>query len=251
MKLISSILLVLFILLAIACNRGHHKNNSGNDSTTTNEVTKAIEMYKGPCFGQCPIYTMSIYTDGKVEYNGQRFTDKIGVFTKKISTDRVKDLLEDLEKMKFWEMQEWYKGNLPDLAKTHITYTKGDQTKTVKGDNTRPELLKALDKKLVAIAGSDDWTLIKKHEDKVAYPDYTIKEEIIVSFESDIDIPNFITSKKQYDLEIKKRVAPNLDMWVLTYDLDKINPTDMLNMLQTSNGVKQAEFNKRINPREH
>ena len=43
----------------------------------------AIE--KSPCFGKCPVYTMQIFKDGKVLYEGRMNTKKLGTFQKNIT----------------------------------------------------------------------------------------------------------------------------------------------------------------------
>ena len=117
------------------------------------------------------------------------------------------------------------------------------------GDNQRPEALLALDKKLVDIAMSEGWTLIEPNEDTKPLADYIIKNEIIAKFNPDIDIPDYIRSQSEYGLDIKKRIAPKSDLWLLTFDTLKISPTDMLLRLQDAREVEVAEFNKQLDQR--
>ncbi len=37
-----------------------------------------ITLERTACFGACPVYTLSIYADGTVVYNGERFVDVEG-----------------------------------------------------------------------------------------------------------------------------------------------------------------------------
>ncbi len=255
MKFYSSILIVLAIFLAQECNHKKNGDKDENHSETPidlGEKRAIIKMSKNPCFGKCPIYNMTIFTDGQVEFKGQRFTNKLGTYSKQISTEVVKSLVKELNEMDFLNMQNNYPSKLPDLPKTNITYhPDSNTTKTVTGDNQRPEALLAFDKKLVDIAMSDGWTLIEPNENTKPLADYIIKNEIIAKFNPDIDIPDYIRSQSEYGLDIKKRIAPNLDMWLLTYDTTKISPNDMLLRLKDSREVEEAEFNKQLTPREH
>ncbi len=246
-----SILMVLALFLAQDCNNRTTDNSSTDDTTVDlGEKRILIKMQKNPCFGKCPIYDISIYTDGYVEYNGQRFADKLGKYSKEIPTALVHDLYKEFNTIGFMEMIEIFPTKLPDLPKTRITFHPDAATKhTVVGDKYRPEELLALDKKLTDIANSEGWTLLEKKENSKNLPDYFIRDQIITKFNKDIDIPTYIESHKQYGLDIKKRIAPKSDLWLLTFDTLKINPSDMLLLLKDSEEVEIAEFNKQLNNR--
>ena len=244
-----SILLLTTILLAQDCRK---RSSQKIDSNNVEEVMPVIQMVKNPCFGRCPIYSLTIYNDGKVVYVGQRFTQKMGTYTKQISTEEVAAYLKLFDLMDFWNMDEVYPTQLPDLAKTNMTLFKKDTSKTVTGDNFRPEALLVADKELVTLADSEEgWTLTKAHPDAGKLADDLIKNEIITKFKPDIDIPDFIESQAHLGLTIKKRVAHNLDLWLLTFDTDKINPDLMLKQLKEAPEILEAEFNKQLSPREH
>ncbi len=246
-----AILMVLAIFLAQDCNN-RTTDTSSSDNTTIDlgEKRVLIKLKKNPCFGKCPIYDMTIFTDGYVEFNGQRFTDKLGKFSKKIPEFVVAGLYKEFEAIGFMKMEENFPSKLPDLPKTRITFHPDAKTqRTVVGDSFRPEELLALDKKLTEIAMSEGWTLLEKKENSDELPDHFIRDQIIAKFNKDIDIPTYIESHKKYGLDIKKRVAPKLDLWLLTFDTLKINPSDMLLLLKDADEVEEAEFNKQLNNR--
>ena len=57
-------------------------------------------MQRTACYGTCPQYTVSIYHNGKITYNGDLFVDKIGCFSSFISEQEVaaiKFLLDDID----------------------------------------------------------------------------------------------------------------------------------------------------------
>ena len=243
--------MLLSILWAKECR---HKNCDKLPEMNTEEVMPVIKMMKNPCFGRCPIYAITLYNDGKVEYVGRDNVTKMGTFTKQIPTDTIAALLHRFHAIKFWEMQDRYKSELADSPKTIITLFQKDTSKTVRGDHSRPAKLIAIEKSLVALADSEEgWTKIEDHPyEQEKLPDYVIKDEIITKFAKDIDVERFVERhKKSYGLAIKKRVAPNSDLWLLSFDTNKINPAIMLIQLKRMPEVVEAEFNKRIKPREH
>ena len=125
MKFYSSILLVLAIFLAQECNHKKEGDNDDKQNETTidsSEKRAVIKMAKNPCFGKCPIYSMTIYTNGQIEFEGQRFTNKLGTYGKSITPLLVQGLVKELNDMDFLNMENNYPSNLPDLPKTNITY---------------------------------------------------------------------------------------------------------------------------------
>ncbi len=242
-----TIIMMMTVVLAQDCRDGK------KDSKPPSEVLPVIEMTKNPCFGRCPIYSMTIYNNGKVKYVGQRFTIKLGTFTKQIPMEEVADLVKGFEAIDFWNMPDKYPSQLTDLPKTNIKLYREDKThKSVSGDTFRPEPLLKMDERLASIADSEDgWSLTKKHPEAKPLPHNFIKNEIITQFTPGTDIPDFVQKRAHYNLAVKKRVAPNLDMWVLTFDTTKIDPSLMLMVLKETPEVKEAEFNKKLSPREH
>jgi len=161
-----SILMVLAIFLAQECNNRTPDTTTSSENTTIDlgEKRPLIKLQKNPCFGNCAIYDITIFTDGYVEYNGQRFTDKLGKFSKEIPKFVVASLYKEFEKIGFMEMEEIIPTKLPDLPKTRITFHPDAKTQhTVVGDSFRPEELLALDKSNRKSArcpfGSKDWAL--------------------------------------------------------------------------------------------
>lgn len=241
-----SFLFVMTIMLAQDCR---NSNNSNNDPK---EVMPVIKMVKNACFGRCPVYSLTIHNDGNVVYVGNSNTPKMGTFAKQIPTEDMAALLKEFDAINFWEMDEVYPSQMQDLPKTIITLMRKDTSKSVTGDHFRPQSLMALDKKLVDIADSKEgWTLTEKHKDAKALPDYFIKDEIITKFGPNVMIEQYIKDHEKYGMAIKKKVAPNLDLWIITYDTTTMDPSLMLRYMKNSVEVAEAEFNKELSPREH
>src|SRR6185436_16742057 len=56
--------------------------------------TKVITLERTACFGTCPMYSLAIYSDGVVEYEGLKFVKKVGKATGRISRTQLDDLVE-------------------------------------------------------------------------------------------------------------------------------------------------------------
>ncbi len=250
MKLLSFIFL-LTVFLAQDCKR---KNKNSLPEMETSEVMKVVRLTKNPCFGKCPVYSITLYNNGKAEYVGRANVKKMGTFTKEIPTEQVADILRRLNAANFWGMDGMYISPLADTPKIIITQFRKDTSKVVRGDHARPKALQDIEKTLAEIAeDKEGWTKIKDHPLPNAnkLPAHFIKNEIIAKFEKGTDVKASVESKKQFGISIKKRVAPNLDMYVLTYDTIRVSPERMLMQVKKMPGVVGAEFNKQLAPREH
>ena len=67
---------------------------------------KVITLERGQCFGTCPVYKLTIYSDGTVRYQGIRYVKNLGSASARISRARLRELV--------LEFQNIYYFNLPD-----------------------------------------------------------------------------------------------------------------------------------------
>ncbi|MEO0875077.1 MAG: DUF6438 domain-containing protein, partial [Bacteroidota bacterium] len=126
MRMLQLLILVAatFILLAATCRPLSTKD--------LDSLEPRIEMFKGPCFGSCPVYKLKIYEGGVAAYEGQRFTNRIGLHTKLLDQNTYRDLINAFEESNFWSYQNIYKAQIPDLPTVTLTYHKDGETKSVK-----------------------------------------------------------------------------------------------------------------------
>lgn len=66
----------------------------------------SIEMSRGPCFGSCPIYSLTLHGDGLVEYRGIRFVGIKEAQTARINVEELMLVLRDLERMHFFTVED-------------------------------------------------------------------------------------------------------------------------------------------------
>ena len=68
--------------------------NQADASGPARRRTKVITLERTACFGTCPMYSLAIYSDGVVEYEGLKFVKKVGKATGRISRTQLDDLVE-------------------------------------------------------------------------------------------------------------------------------------------------------------
>lgn len=208
------------------------------------------------CFGKCPVYKIAIYEGGYTKYYGDRFSDKLGVYDKTISKETFKMLVNAFEAANFYEYKDEYESNVPDAPIVLITYqSKKSSKKTVKGKLERPQELKDLQVLLEDIASSDGWNLLEKpkkdaDEEKKEEVKKLIKTEIIIEPKPNIAMSKWFNEKKElYGVRIIKKIAPNLNLWLITFDTKKVDGDMMLQILHNDPDILNAEFNARTSLR--
>jgi len=108
------------------------------------------------CFGACPVYTGTVYADGKIVYEGQTNTERKGTFSGKIPQAVLCSLVTEVQKNKLMTSREKYIDNVPDAPVTTITITDRGRTMVISYNMGSPEPLRELGSLMVT------WT----HENK-------------------------------------------------------------------------------------
>lgn len=91
-----------------------------------------ILLERTMCFGTCPVYTLTIYADGKVEFSGEKFVNAVGQHVKKISQEKVASILTEADSINFFELNGTYDCfDSTDSPTAKITITKEGKTKQI------------------------------------------------------------------------------------------------------------------------
>ncbi|MCB0612242.1 MAG: hypothetical protein KDC75_03010, partial [Phaeodactylibacter sp.] len=209
-----------------------------------NNMDKVIEMTKGPCYGRCPVFTLTVYDKGIVSYKGERYTDRLGTYVKKLEKEEMERLLREFKNANLWQYKDAYRGRIPDMQSVSISYYEGSRKKTVTGKEIRPNSVKWLESLLDQIAQSNTgWIQKEAPQDNV--PDYLIPNELVVELSEGIDPEEWAKSYVQADMLLEKRLN-DTEFWVFSFDDGLITPDVMLEQVRMDEDVISAEFNKQI-----
>lgn len=118
-----------------------------------------LVFQRTPCYGTCPSYTATIFADGRVEYDGQRFVNLLGKHTLSLPLATVQQMLAEAKRIDFNKLQEKYSGNTSDLPATIITvHPVGQPAKAVYAEEDIPANLqgyiKYLQSKIDPLSGA-------------------------------------------------------------------------------------------------
>jgi len=67
-----------------------------------------ITLERGPCFGTCPIYKVTVASDGTVTFEGFNFVKTKGKATARIKPEDFKKLAAEFEKIKYFSLDDEY-----------------------------------------------------------------------------------------------------------------------------------------------
>jgi hypothetical protein len=148
-KIIGLIVLLLLFIANIS-----HAQASKKPAKPDNFI---ISMEKGGCFGTCPVYTIKLYPDGKVVFDGKIYVHSIGIFKTKLNKKRAKAIKKEFDDNHFFDFKDEYTANLPDFPTTIVIYNTGGKTKKVIDYLDAPTELKNLEQLLIDIANSKNW----------------------------------------------------------------------------------------------
>jgi acetamidase/formamidase len=129
----------------------------------------AITLERTACFGTCPMYQVTVTSDGTVTFNGERFTKTTGVAKGKISRESFRQLVAEFEKINYFALPDAYAPGTPvcpqritDMPSANTSIRLKGKAKSVAhyygcGDSGPLVKLTALEKKIDEVAGTQKW----------------------------------------------------------------------------------------------
>lgn len=90
-----------------------------------------ITIELGPCYGHCPVYSMTVFANGTVEYFGEMFVEVWGPQTASLSMDEIRALFYAIELADFFTLKDSYTVPVTDLPSADIMVTMEGRTKRV------------------------------------------------------------------------------------------------------------------------
>src|SRR5437773_2895614 len=90
-----------------------------------------ITLERTACFGPCPVYSVRITGDGRVEYTGKQIVRVVCSATAQISRATVRDLADKFIKMGYFELDNAYYSSSDDISSTITSIQLGSRTKSV------------------------------------------------------------------------------------------------------------------------
>jgi hypothetical protein len=136
-------------------------------TTQVAPATGSVSLERGPCFGTCPVYKVTVDRSGAVRFEGRRFVADTGVFTGTAPLASVDSLFAELQAAGYFGFADSYRMGQPGCERyatdlpTVITEVRlDDRTKRVEHDRgcaDAPAALSVLESRIDEVAGVARW----------------------------------------------------------------------------------------------
>lgn len=143
------LLLLLALSLALPGQAQKIKPRKTKPMTTAQAPVKGatepvLVVQRTPCHGTCPTYKAAIYADGRVEYEGERFVNRMGKHTLRLPVATINQMLAEAKRVNFNSFRDQYVGDVYDLPSTIVTVQPvGQPAKKIEARQDIPEKLQA------------------------------------------------------------------------------------------------------------
>ncbi len=120
-------------------------------------ATPTATLERTGCYGECPVYRLTVNSDGSVVYVGTRWVKVLGRQQYHLSETQLAELLAVFERSGFMQLRDYDRVENTDDDWAHVSYRRGGLVKRVRhyhGDNSAPASLSALEDDFDRIVGS-------------------------------------------------------------------------------------------------
>ena len=135
------------------------------ETSDPSEVTE-ISLERTRCFGTCPVYKLTVLSDGTVTYDGKEYVKEIGRRSGTISKKQFQELASKAKEIKFFSLKNEYltkeasDGSIvtvTDLPTRIITVKTRKDSKTIRNYYGGPDHLKTLELMIDKTCNSEIW----------------------------------------------------------------------------------------------
>lgn len=247
-NILGTILLILSVLSACTTKKEQMKTKAITDQAFT-IPSEMVFFSRGSCYGKCPEFELRIYDDGKAILKGKNNMNHIGMYEYSLDENEMLALNQILEKTDFKSMKNEYFGQIADLPGVAIIVNLEGKEKKIEGNWQIPEPLLAVFAHLDDYVFSEKWLPIKVEPVVHLKNKSIIPDRIIVHLKAGVEGEDWVKKYQQYEAAIVKKVAPRMQLWVITYNLSTTDPMAFLSLLKSDEEVVQVEFDKKLEMR--
>jgi hypothetical protein len=209
-------------------------------SSKTAPVTPLIVLTKGPCLGTCPVYTLDIYADGRVQFMPRFFTLEPDTA---FACWRMEEILRAFESAEWNALAERYVEPISDIP----LYTLRYQEKTVTWNTRAPRVLYDLMALLDRYTAQEGWTEGREQDEEegTARPG-----ELILQLRDQALLDEILDAHAEWGLTLIRKLDPQGRYLLVGFDEGRISPEKLMALLRQQSGVNMVSRNREVRPRE-
>lgn len=155
-KTIFSILSILITFGAYASYKKMHKSRKKKADTIKNDTNiKSVLMGRSACFGTCPSYTIEVFENGLLRYNGKSHVAKEGIYEKQVKQEDAIRFIREFNTLRPDTLHYMYPTMIADLPGIYYFISYPDSVKKVVNADSGPRILRDWAKKFDQFANID------------------------------------------------------------------------------------------------
>lgn len=176
---IARVLSFCFICLLSACGNSISQTDNTNNTQQINKSKFFLRLERTGCWKTCPVYKLTVQSNGEVLFEGINFTKTKGKAEGKLNENQINQLIDEINKADFFSLKDSYM-NMSDGCPSYATdsptitlfVTLNSREKTIvnnlgcseTGDTFKPfpSQLYNLENKIDEIVGTKRWISERK-----------------------------------------------------------------------------------------
>ncbi len=117
-----------------------------------------IGLRRSPCFGKCPVYRVTMYDDGRLEYVGKQHVERLGRHTGRINAGEFQALAAFIREVNFMALEDRYATPLTCQSTVYTTVVMDGVRKEVSNyGGGGPAVLEALEERIDELLLEAEW----------------------------------------------------------------------------------------------
>jgi len=124
-----------------------------------------FQIKKTPCFGECPVYTVTINIDGFATMYGHKNFDYLGNYQTQFSEDQLMQIEALADKYNYWNLQHVYDAPVTDLPSTTTTLILDEKSQWVYNRMNSPDNLRMFEQEIETLIKDVQWYDFKPEHD--------------------------------------------------------------------------------------
>ena len=205
---------------------------------------KLAALQTFPCRGFCPVYMLTIYENGLLEYQGEKFVEKTGAASATLSPEELAQIRRVVTATNLWQYPDEVETRVMDAPYATLTTWNGDKTKSVRGSIDRPQPLLDLEKLLKSTAEAHGIKVIKGVNPNQPA---AVSGEVIVKLKPEENAGNWVARFGEIKLRLVRRLYDNT--WLVSYDPAQIEEKQVIELLKTTDGALDVQANHPVKDR--
>ena len=128
-----------------------------------------ITLERTPCFGRCATYKYSIFTTGRVIYNGVENVKNIGTYSAQLTNSQVEKIKDRIESAKIFSLKDKYDSQITDIPSTLLIINIDGRKKKIYDRYGAPKELTQFEKFVDDIVLNSSFTKTKEQDNGNKY----------------------------------------------------------------------------------